>query len=133
MKAISCFSLFLLLVNLTIAQDATYKIEFISNWSSTAHPTDFPSDDHWPPLIGTTHIDAAITIQLGAVASDGVEQVAETGGTSIITQEISTLITAGVAYHVINGPGLGTGSGTITISNTGVAIDFPSKKQKFIR
>ncbi|NNC71048.1 MAG: T9SS type A sorting domain-containing protein [Flavobacteriaceae bacterium] len=118
------FSFFLVLSS--YAQDATYKIEFISNWSSSTHPTDYPSGSaHWSPLIGTTHQNAAFALQLGVVASDGVEQVAETGGTSILTQEINTLITAGVAYEVINGSGLGSGPGTITINDVDVDANFP--------
>ncbi len=111
--------------NLSFAQDAVYKIEFISNWSSTTHPTDYPGSAHWSPLIGTTHKDAAPFFQIGMLASDGVEQVAETGGTSIITQEINALIGSGNAYEIINGSGLGTGPGTITINNVNVDADFP--------
>jgi hypothetical protein len=118
------FSLFVSTVN--YAQDAVYKIEFISNWSSTTHPTDYPTGSaHWSPLIGTTHINAAAFLQLGLLASDGVEQVAETGGTTIITQEINLLIAAGLAFEVINGSGLSTGLGIITVNDVGVDADFP--------
>ena len=108
------------------SQDAVYKIEFISNWSGTAHPTDYPTGSaHWSPLIGTTHKNASAFLQLGLLASDGVEQVAETGGTTIITQEINLLIAAGLAFEVINGSGLASGLGTITVSDVGVDADFP--------
>ena len=118
---ITCF-----VSSLAIAQDATYKVEFISNWSSSTHPTDYPSGSaHWSPLIGTTHKDAAIAFELGVTATAGVEQVAETGGTSIITQEINALIGANLAYKVINGPSLGTGPGTITVNSVDVDADFP--------
>ncbi|MDH5413716.1 MAG: spondin domain-containing protein, partial [Flavobacteriaceae bacterium] len=103
-----------------------YRIEFISNWSSTAHPTDYPtSSAHWSPLIGTTHKNASAFLQLGLLASDGVEEVAETGGTTIITQEINLLIAAGLAFEVINGSGLSTGLGTITVNDVGVDLEFP--------
>ncbi len=116
----------LLFLNISFAQDAVYKIEFISNWSSTAHPTDYPTGSaHWSPLIGTTHKDATPFFQLGILASDGVEQVAETGGTSTITQEINAIIGNGNAYEVIEGSGLGTGPGTITINDVNVDADFP--------
>jgi len=116
----------LFFLNITFAQDAVYKIEFISNWSSTTHPTDYPTASaHWSPLIGTTHKDATPFLQLGMLATDGVEQVAETGGTSIITQEINTIITSGNAYKIINGSGLNTGLGTITVNNVEVDGNFP--------
>lgn len=119
------FVLFILFSTSLFAQDATYKIEFISNWSSATHPTDYPSTAHWSSLIGTTHTNAAQFLQFGLVASPGVEQVAETGGTSIIKTEINALIFGGLAYKIINGPSLGSGLGTITISNVGVISSFP--------
>ena len=118
-------SIFFLLTTFSNAQDALYKIEFISNWSSTTHPADYPSSSaHWSPLIGTTHKNAAPFLQLGVLASPGVEQVAETGGTSTITNEINVIIATGNAYEIINGSGLSSGLGTITINNVGVDVDF---------
>ncbi len=118
-------SILLLLTTFSFAQDAFYKIEFISNWSGTTHPTDYPSSSaHWSPLIGTTHKNAAPFLQLGVLASPGVEQVAETGGTSIITNEINVIIATGNAYEIINGSGLSSGIGTITINDVGVDADF---------
>jgi len=111
----------------SIAQDAIYKIEFMSNWSSSAHPTDYPSGSaHWSPLIGTTHKDVASFVGNGMIATDGVEQVAETGATTIITQEINNLIATGTAYELIIGSGLGTGPGTIAINDVNVDLDFPN-------
>lgn len=116
----------LLFLNIAFAQNATYKIEFISNWSSATHPTDFPSSTaHWSPLIGTTHKDATPFFQLGMLASNGVEQVAETGSTTIITQEINTIIATGNAFEIINGSGLASGLGTITINDVNVDANFP--------
>lgn len=118
--------IFLLHTAFSYSQDAIYKIEFISNWSSTTHPTNYPTNSaHWSPLIGTTHKDATSIFQLGAIASDGVEQVAETGGTSLITQEINSLIASGNAFEIINGSGLGSGPGTITINDVNIDVDFP--------
>ncbi len=109
------------------AQDAIYKVEFISNWNSTTHPDDYPSGTaHWSPLIGTTHKDGAAFLELGSIASDGVEEVAETGGTSKITQELNALISSGFAYEIINGSGLGSGPGTITVNDVNLDSGFPN-------
>jgi hypothetical protein len=125
-KLILLLILSLFISTTNYAQDAVYKIEFISNWSSTTHPTDYPTGSaHWSPLIGTTHKNASAFLQLGLLASDGVEQVAETGGTTIITQEINLLIAAGLAFEVINGSGLASGLGTITVNDVGVDANFP--------
>ena len=121
MKKPNLLILFLLIAFLSYSQDAVYKIEFISNWSSTTHPTDYPTGSaHWSPLIGATHKDATSLLQLSTIASDGVEQVAETGATTLITQEINLLIASGNAYEIINGPGLASGLGTITINDINV-------------
>ena len=125
-KLILLLILSLFISTTNYAQDAVYKIEFISNWSSTTHPTDYPTGSaHWSPLIGTTHKNASAFLQLGLLASDGVEQVAETGGTTIIAQEINLLIAGGLAFEVINGSGLASGLGTITVNDVGVDANFP--------
>jgi hypothetical protein len=126
-KLLLSFAFLFLVTNFIYAQDAVYKIEFISNWSSTSHPTDYPTGSaHWSSLIGTTHKDASAFVDIGITATDGVEQVAETGGTSLITQEINALISAGGAYQLIAGSGLSSGLGTITIDNVNVDADFPN-------
>ncbi len=126
-KQVLLFYFFLCISYFSIAQDATYKIEFVSNWNSTAHPINYPTGSaHWSPLIGTTHKDVASFIGTGMIATDGVEEVAESGATTIISQEINNLISAGTAYEIINGSGLSSGPGTITVNDVNVDADFPN-------
>ena len=120
------FSLFLLFLAPLNAQKASYKIEFISNWSASTHPNQYPSGSaHWSPLIGASHNENISFFQIGQLATDGVEQVAETGATSIIESEISTAISNGTASKLIKGTGLSTGPGTITINDVEIDMDFP--------
>jgi hypothetical protein len=117
---------FLFFVKISSAQDAVYKIEFVSNWSVDSHPTDFPIGlDHWSALVGTTHNTNISFFEIGQLATNGVEKVAENGNNTTIKQEINTSINNGNAYEVIEGSGLSSGLGTITIENVNVAIDFP--------
>lgn len=126
-KQVLLFYFLLFISYFSIAQDAIYKIEFLSNWSSTTHPTNYPAGSaHWSPLIGTTHKDVASFIGIGMIATDGVEEVAESGATTKITQEINNLISAGTAYQLINGSGLGSGPGTITVNDVNVDANFPN-------
>jgi len=121
-----CVSYFLLFVTIVSAQDAVYKIEFISNWSSTVHPVDYPSSTaHWSSLIGATHNENVSFFEIGQLASAGVELVAETGSKTILTDEINASITNGNTYGIINGPNLSTGTGTITKDNVNADADFP--------
>ncbi len=116
---------FLLFFNTTYSQDAVYKVEFISNWSSTTHPTDYPSNAHWSKLVGTTHNTSISFFEIGQLATDGVEDVAESGSNTAFINEINTSITNGNAYEVIEGGGLSSGPGTITIDNVNVDANFP--------
>lgn len=118
--------IFLLFSTISFAQEAVYKIEFFSNWSIDTHPTNFPTgSDHWSTLIGTTHNTNISFFEIGQLATEGVEQVAENGSNTLITQEINTSITNNNAYELILGSGLSTGLGTITIENVNIDIDFP--------
>lgn len=124
-KLLSTGILFLFLAPLN-AQKATYKIEFISNWSALTHPNQYPSGSaHWSPLIGASHNASISFFKTGQLATDGVEQVAETGDTSIIESEISDAVSNATSYRQIKGSGLSTGPGTITINDVEIDMDFP--------
>lgn len=121
--SIGLFLLFLIPLN---AQKASYKIEFISNWSGSTHPNQYPSGSaHWSPLIGASHNSDISFFKIGQLATDGVEQVAETGSTTIIETEISDAISNGTTHKLIKGNGLGSGPGTITIDDVEIDLDFP--------
>ncbi len=108
------------------AQKAVYKIEFISNWSSSTHSTDYPTGlAHWSALIGASHNNTISFFEIGQPATDGVEQVAENGNNTTITQEINASISNGNTYKIIEGSGLNTGPGTITINDIEFDMNFP--------
>ena len=69
--------------------NATYRIQFNATWSASTHPEDFPRGAHFSPLIGAVHDSTVQFWAIGATATAGIEQMAETGATSILTQEIS--------------------------------------------
>ncbi|MET2986439.1 spondin domain-containing protein [Aureibaculum conchae] len=120
------FGLFFLFLAPLNAQKASYKIEFISNWSASTHPNQYPSGSaHWSPLIGASHNENVSFFGIGKLATSGVEQVAETGGTSTFESEISSAISNGTAFKQIKGTGLSTGPGTITINDVEIDMDFP--------
>ena len=102
---------------------AVYQVVFNATWSATTHPTDFPPGPHFSPLIGAVHNDSVSFWTAGEIASAGMEQMAETGGTSILTREIRAHI-PGNARSVINGRGIGSPAST-TISSVRVSLDHP--------
>ena len=85
------------------AATARYRVTFETTWSSATHPTDFPSDAHFSPLIGATHSAAARFWQPLAIASDGIEAMAERGRTSPLDTEVEAAIAAGTARRVLRG------------------------------
>ena len=102
---------------------AVYSITFHATWSATTHPTDFPPGAHFSPLIGAVHNDSVSFWASGEIASPGIEQMAETGGTGNLTREIRAHI-PGNALSVINGRGIGSPAST-TIEGVYVSLDHP--------
>ncbi len=101
---------------------ALYNVAFNATWSATTHPTDFPPGAHFSPLIGAVHNDSVSFWASGATASPGIEQVAETGGTGLLTGEIRAEIPN--AISVVTGRGIGSPAST-TISEVLVTLDHP--------
>lgn len=97
------------------AATARYQVTFETTWSAVTHPTDFPEDAHFSPLIGGTHSAAARFWQPQGVASDGIEAMAERGRTSPLDTEIQAAINAGTARRVLRGSGVTTLPGTASI------------------
>ncbi|MEM1202075.1 MAG: spondin domain-containing protein [Acidobacteriota bacterium] len=108
-------------------ETASYRVRFSASWSANTHPINFPSspaNPHFSPLIGASHGAGASIWRPGAVASDGIEAMAETGATSPLDQEVMAAINAGTALQVIQGGGVGTSPGSANAFFT-VSQDHP--------
>ncbi len=91
--------------------EARYDIVFEALWNQETHPHpdgdgSFPGGAHWSPLVGALHQEELELWAPNVLASAGVEQVAETGATSLFNQEIDAAIAATQAKTRLNGPGL---------------------------
>lgn len=111
--------------NISLAQDQVeYAFTFHAEWSQATHPTAFPSNPHFSPIIGATHTDALSLWEPGGIATNGIEVMAETGSPSPLSSEVSGHINAGLANQFINLGGVAlspdTRTGTITVD-----ADFP--------
>lgn len=108
------------------AQDTVeYEFEFVAEWSAQTHPTNFPSNPHFSPVVGATHERSVGLWSPGALASTGIEQMAETGASTHLRNETFALIFADEADQFLNLGGIGTSPGTRTGSFTASA-DFPA-------
>ena len=103
---------------------AEYKLTFKSTWTSTTHPDNYPDGPHFSPLIGATHNSSVTFWSSGSTASDGIESMAETGGTTKFRSEISQAISASNAGAIISGSGLGRPP-TSTSTTFTVTASFP--------
>ncbi len=105
---------------------ATYNVTFTSNWSTAAHPNrNFPSNDHWSPLVGATHTEGVHYWSRGGMATTGFKNIAETGAHTRFRSEVEQSIQSGAANQYINGGPLATGLGNISITSLEVDADFP--------
>ena len=102
---------------------AIYRIVFEATWSSTTHPADFPPGAHFSPLIGAIHADTVSFWTLGEIASAGIEQMAETGGTSLLRGEVHAKMPDD-ALSVVSGSGIGS-PGITTIPEVIFTLDYP--------
>ena len=107
-----------------VAVEATYRVTFDATWSAATHPVNFPSNPHFSPLVGAVHSEQAVFWERGQIASPGIEQMAETGGTANLLSEIETVINEGRALSSIRGGGIGTSPGATTVQVT-VNQDYP--------
>lgn len=105
-------------------QTATYNIVFTSNWE--AHGT-LPSNAHFTRLVGATHNSDITFMEMGGMATSGIEQVAELGSNGTFNSEVNNAIANNDADQYISGPDLffDGASRTITISDLTVSPDYP--------
>lgn len=95
---------------------ARYRVVFESTWSAATHPTDFPADDpHFSGLIGGTHKSSVTFWQEGALASDGIKDMAERGRKTPLDSEVQQAITGGHAEHLLSGPDVDFSPGSASL------------------
>jgi len=97
---------------------ATYTVTFDSNWSTATHPSgSFPGNAHWSKFVGATHNDNITFLEMGGIATQGIEDVAEQGVNTQFYAEVNAAISNGDASLLIDGDALPTGLGQVVISD----------------
>jgi len=72
-----------------ISQSVTYSCTFNNQWSGLNHPNNYPGDAHWSPPVIVSHNGKYRMWKENKLASKGVEDVSEIGGTTNLTKEIN--------------------------------------------
>lgn len=93
----------------------TYEVVFTFDWNANDFPTDYPSGTHFSQLVGWVHQSNNTLFSEGEIASDGIEEMAEFGGTSTLVTELQSFIDQGQGQSTYTGSGLNSGVGNITI------------------
>ena len=92
-----------------IVAQVRYEVVFVATWSEQTHPTEFPPNPHFSPLVGGLHNDSVTFWEVGGLASDGMEAMAETGATNVLVGEIQQSASQGDASNsTIVGEGFGS-------------------------
>jgi len=107
---------------------ASYDISLTTIWNSTDH-TSVPANAHWSPLAGATHKNLNDLLEFGETApmTNGIKEVAETGGTTNFEAEVNAQITAGNADQYLHqgfSPFAGNNSNA-SFTNVSVSENFP--------
>lgn len=97
------------------APTAQYRVTFEATWTRGSHPEDFPSNPHFSPLVGGTHGSSVRFWSEGALASEGIRNMAERGQTPPLESEVNAAIAAGTAQRLLLGSGLGGGTGSVVM------------------
>ncbi|WP_250434230.1 T9SS type A sorting domain-containing protein [Hanstruepera flava] len=115
-----------IITNITYSQSiATYDIIFTSSWNSTDHGT-LPTNAHWSRLVGANHNSNVTFLEMGQLATQGIEDVAELGDNTVFMAiEVEQAINNGNAEQYINGSSLAHATGTIEIMALEVSEDYP--------
>lgn len=79
------------------AELAHYRVRIDNTWSERTHPGLVPEYAHFSWLGGATHDDGVAFWQLGALASPGMVQMAESGLTLVLMDEVQAAIDDGHA------------------------------------
>jgi len=121
-------SISLLSIHSNAQSEATYSVNFTSNWTQSAHPHpsgSLPGTAHWSKLVGATHNSDVVFLEMGGTATQGVENIAETGSNTVFYTEVDAAIAANYASALVDGDGLATAEGQININEIITTEDYP--------
>ena len=84
---------------------ATYDVTFSAIWTATSHGNSppFPSGAHFSRVAGTTHIGPLSLWRRGGIATQGIEDMAETGSVTALCAEVQAEAGAARAGDCIRG------------------------------
>jgi hypothetical protein len=96
---------------------ADYRITFSSLWNEDRFAT-VPESAHFSGLVGGLHNESASFWSPGGLATQGIENMAETGSKTALLEEVQAAINAGTANLQLSWNGLGFAPAQTTLDFT---------------
>jgi hypothetical protein len=124
MKNFLVIALVLLAFESSAQQIVDYRVTFSGSWVAS-DSSSYPSSAHFTDLVGATHSPGNAVWKRGALASSGVEDVAELGANSTIQTELSVAFQEGTTGPLIKLPSLFNLPNSVSRTIT-VDIDKPN-------
>lgn len=104
-----------------------YTVEVAFNWRAEQLPSSlgvFPDGAHFSPVIGAIHTEGNGFFEKGGSASAGMKAMAETGATTILSQEIEAQIATGEALTLFVAQTGGTATQAVEITDINAQDEF---------
>ncbi len=80
-----------------------YKVTFNGTWNNVSNSSFYPRGAHFSPVVAWSHSIKNILFEEGGVSTDGIEQMAETGGIGKLEDELDSLVNRGFVFDFDNG------------------------------
>lgn len=107
-----------------------YRVSFNFNWNAEDFPIDYPSDAHFSPIVGFSHIPIATMLSVSSIATDGVRNMAELGNNEVICDDINALIAVDDGHYRSqtdkSSPAVGSVSVDILVEELHSSVTFVS-------
>lgn len=84
-------------------EEVSYNIRFDAIWSDSTHPDNYVSNAHFSPFVIYSYngTDQGRIFTNGSISTPGMEEMAETGATSMLEEEINQIIAANNALSYV--------------------------------
>lgn len=94
---------------------ARYRVTFDATWSAATHPNMIPGTPHFSGLVGATHRSGYRLWEIGGIASNGIESMAERGAKSPVDAEIAQAMSLDRVEHFLSGGGIALSPGSVVL------------------
>lgn len=99
-----------------LGDEVRYRVRFDAAWSFATHPESFPTGPHFSGLIGGTHNAGVVFWEVGGIATQAIESMAEAGSKTGLINAVNAAIFAGTAHDLISGGGVSPSPGSVGTS-----------------